>query len=230
MTEQPHPPIVSPDGRHVWDGQRWQPREQVVSPDGREIWDGQRWQPREPPTNLASKEDHQQVNADGEWEPLDDWAVGPPSSEAGKGERLTMQELIRHRVAQGYRVVSQTERTAQLVKPKSFNALVFVILLLLCLFPAVVYIAMYAAEKDRTFYLEVDDKGTLRQNGSVASLSPAESRPSGVALVVTVGFGVLAAIEFLRWLTGGYGAGTLVVAAILGGIAVAIWRRSAANG
>ncbi len=75
-------PIVSPDGRHVWDGRQWNPRELVISPDGRHVWDGQQWQPREP-APLAPPE-NMQLNSAGEWESVDPkWVVGAPPQPAG---------------------------------------------------------------------------------------------------------------------------------------------------
>jgi hypothetical protein len=51
--------------------------EPIISPDGRYLWDGQRWQPHEP--DAATSHENMQVNSAGEWEPADpDWVVGAP--------------------------------------------------------------------------------------------------------------------------------------------------------
>ncbi len=88
----PQRPIVSPDGRHEWDGQQWKPRQLVISPDGRQVWDGQNWQPREPAA-VVSPEASMQVNAAGELEPTDpEWVVGKsPTAPRRTGSGQTVQ-------------------------------------------------------------------------------------------------------------------------------------------
>lgn len=72
---------------------------------------------------------------------------------------LLSQEIQRY-IKQGYRVVSQTETTAQLVKPKQFGCLTATLLTLLTagIF-LLFYLFYYASKKDETIYLAVvDDK------------------------------------------------------------------------
>ncbi len=75
--------------------------------------------------------------------------------------RATLQQAIAGYLRSGYHVVSQTDFTAQLLKPKKFGCIVFVILLILALLPGLIYIAYYASKRDSTVYLEVDGSGQL---------------------------------------------------------------------
>lgn len=70
---------------------------------------------------------------------------------------LLAQEIQRY-VKQGYRVVSQTETTAQLVRPKKFSCLLATLLTILTagIF-LLFYIFYYAAKSDETIYLAVVD-------------------------------------------------------------------------
>lgn len=56
-------------------------------------------------------------------------------------------------VRQGFRVVSQTESSAQLVKPKVFSFVWALLWFLLLGVGLVVYLLYYAAKKDKTVYL-----------------------------------------------------------------------------
>jgi hypothetical protein len=122
--------------------------------------------------------------------------------------------------------VSQTERTAQLVKPKSFSALIFIVLLLLCLFPTIVYVALYAAKKDRTVYLEMTDDGTLHVNGRLVGNQDAEPGFPAGAVVVIVLLCIFAAYQVPLMLSEG-GGGHLIVIGIALGVALAVWRLNA---
>lgn len=70
-------------------------------------------------------------------------------------------QLVRH----GYRVISRTETTAQLVKPKEFSLLWALLWLgvTLCVFGLgiLIYLFYYLAQKDKTVYLEVDPYGQV---------------------------------------------------------------------
>ncbi len=73
-----------------------------------------------------------------------------------------LQDEINRYVRRGYRVVSQTEYTAQLVKPKHFSFPLFVLFLLLAVLPAVLYVLYYVGKRDKTVYLTIDAGGTVR--------------------------------------------------------------------
>lgn len=68
-----------------------------------------------------------------------------------------LQERINHYVAKGYRVVSQTETSAQLVRPKTFSFVWAFLWFLLFGVGLLVYILYYATKKDRALYLYVED-------------------------------------------------------------------------
>jgi hypothetical protein len=60
----------------------------------------------------------------------------------------------------GYHVVSQTETSAQLVKPRKFSRLGFFLLL------GVFYLPFYLAKRDKTVYLYLEDGEVPRKGGS----------------------------------------------------------------
>jgi hypothetical protein len=74
--------------------------------------------------------------------------------------RAILQAEIAIGVQQGYRVVSQSDFAAQLVKPKVFSccwALIWTVLLLGIIF----YLIWYMAKKDKTVYVAVDEYGEV---------------------------------------------------------------------
>ena len=78
------------------------------------------------------------------------------------GERLSIEERseilgreINRYVRQGYRVVSRTDTTAQLVKPKEFSLFWAIIGFLF------LYLLYYLSKKDETLYLEVLPNGQI---------------------------------------------------------------------
>ena len=75
--------------------------------------------------------------------------------------RAVLQREIARYVGDGFHVVSQTDTTAQLVKPKSFSCLLAVLGLLLFVLGLVIYLIYFASRKDKTVYLEVDANGKV---------------------------------------------------------------------
>jgi hypothetical protein len=75
--------------------------------------------------------------------------------------RNVLEQEIQSYVRKGYRVLSQTDTSAQLVKPKRFNLLIAVICLLLAVFPFIIYLLMYMASK--TVYISVDPQGRVQR-------------------------------------------------------------------
>ena len=77
-----------------------------------------------------------------------------------------LEERIGQLVRHGYRVISRTQTTAQLVKPKEFSLLWALLWLLvtLCVFGLgiLIYLFYYLAQKDTTVYLEVDPYGQAK--------------------------------------------------------------------
>lgn len=74
-----------------------------------------------------------------------------------------LDKEIRGYVKSGFRVISRTDTTAQLVKPKKFSLLIAVICLLLAVFPFIIYLLWYMAAKDKTIYIEVDPNGKIKR-------------------------------------------------------------------
>jgi uncharacterized membrane protein len=68
-----------------------------------------------------------------------------------------LQAHIDWYVQQGYRVVSQTEASAQLVKPKAFSFVWALLWFLLLGVGLIVYLLYYASKRDKTVYLTVAD-------------------------------------------------------------------------
>lgn len=70
---------------------------------------------------------------------------------------LLAQEIQKY-IKRGYRVVSQTETTAQLVKPKQFGCLTATLLTIFTIgLFLLFYIFYYASKRDETIYLTVVD-------------------------------------------------------------------------
>lgn len=69
---------------------------------------------------------------------------------------LLAQEIQKY-VRQGYRVVNQTNTTAQLVRPKKFSCLAATLWTLLLGIGLIFYLFWYASKKDDTVYLQVID-------------------------------------------------------------------------
>ena len=83
---------------------------------------------------------------------------------------------IRRFAGQGFRVVSQTETSAQLVRPKTFNLILALLGLLFLVVGLFVYLLYYASKRDELLYLAVAEDGTVTRSGIV----PAEMMPARV--------------------------------------------------
>jgi hypothetical protein len=129
--ETPPPPQVSPDGKFYWDGERWVPMQTPLAE----------------PAPVAQQ--------------LPDPQPAAGLSTPGIAPEAVLQEEVNRYTKKGFRVVSQTSRSAQLVKPKKFSfwwALIWTFVMLVGL---LVYLFYYAAKKDRQVYLTVDDLGRI---------------------------------------------------------------------
>ena len=80
------------------------------------------------------------------------WGIGRPNAEAPLQEHIGW--YVRE---QGFIVVSQTETSAQLVKPKGFSLMWALLWFLLLGIGLLVYIFYYVSKKDQTVYLYVED-------------------------------------------------------------------------
>lgn len=66
------------------------------------------------------------------------------------------KEIERY-VKQGYRVINQTDTTAQLVRPKAFSCLAATLWTLLFGIGLIFYLFWYASKKEDTIYLQLVD-------------------------------------------------------------------------
>lgn len=73
-----------------------------------------------------------------------------------------LENEISKYVKQGYRVVSKSDNSAQLVKPKRFSLLWASAWFLLFGIGLIFYLFYFARQKDQTIYLSVDDKGHIK--------------------------------------------------------------------
>lgn len=73
-----------------------------------------------------------------------------------------LQREIQHYVKRGYRVVSQTPTSAQLVKPKQFSCLIATLGALLLLIGLLIYLFWYMSQKESIIYLSVDERGQVK--------------------------------------------------------------------
>jgi len=67
------------------------------------------------------------------------------------------EERITEFVLRGYRVVSRTETTAQLVRPKVFSFFWATAWFLVCGVGVLVYLFWYASKRDEVLYLSIED-------------------------------------------------------------------------
>jgi hypothetical protein len=70
----------------------------------------------------------------------------------------------------GYRVVTQTETSVQMVRPKQFDGCTAVVLLLIMVLPFIIYLLYYLTQKDETEYIVVDKQGNItatNENGVI---------------------------------------------------------------
>ena len=77
--------------------------------------------------------------------------------------RAILDQEIKRFVKKGFRVISRTDTTAQLVKPKKFSFFWAFMWFLLVGIGLIVYLLYYAGKKDDTIYLEVDEFGRIKR-------------------------------------------------------------------
>lgn len=80
--------------------------------------------------------------------------------------RTILQREISGYLRRGFRVQSQTETTAQLVKPKKFSLLWAVLWFFVFGVGLVLYLLYYLSKKDETVYLEVGEAGQVKRIGA----------------------------------------------------------------
>ncbi len=84
----------------------------------------------------------------------------PPSVASPEARRQVLQNAIQGYLTRGWRVVSQTDTTAQLIKPKQFSFLTFVLLFFACGL-GIIYAAWFMAKRDQSVYIHVNEWGQL---------------------------------------------------------------------
>lgn len=83
------------------------------------------------------------------------------SNASGTDLREILQKEINGYVRRGFHVASQTDTTAQLIKPKKFSFWWALLWFLLFGVGLLIYVLYYLAKKDETVYLEVSPDGQV---------------------------------------------------------------------
>ena len=76
--------------------------------------------------------------------------------------REILQREINKYIRQGYRVINQTDTTAQLVRPKRFSCLWATFWLFMLIVGLLVYIFYYMSKRDEQIYILVDEYGRVQ--------------------------------------------------------------------
>ena len=74
-----------------------------------------------------------------------------------------LDKEIERYIRSGYRVVSRTPTTAQLVKPKGFSIIIAFLAFLILIVGLVLYLLWYLAKRDSQVYLTVDERGKVHR-------------------------------------------------------------------
>jgi type VI protein secretion system component VasF len=78
--------------------------------------------------------------------------------------RAALQQRISYYVRHQYRVLSQTDTTAQLVKPKRFSLIWAIIWLILAVLPFLFYVGYHVfLKRESQVYLTVDEQGRVHE-------------------------------------------------------------------
>jgi cell division septal protein FtsQ len=85
----------------------------------------------------------------------------PPMDESSREAILDRE--VQNYVRRGYRVVSRTPTTAQMVKPKKFSLILALLGLLIAVVGLVIYVIIYMAMGDSQVYLTVDVNGKIHR-------------------------------------------------------------------
>lgn len=100
-----------------------------------------------------------------------------------------LQQRIAWYISQGFRVISQTTTTAQLVKPKTLSCL-WVILFGITIIGLIVYVVVYLMSKDKQVYIEIDPAGQVIERGDIIIARPeratSTSKRSTTAMVLEI--------------------------------------------
>lgn len=87
-------------------------------------------------------------------------ACGLPRSSAANsvvsGQSKLLLRVVGYYSQKGFRVTSQTDTTAQLLRPKQFNGCLAVFLFILAVLPFVIYLIYYLTSSDTVLYITVN--------------------------------------------------------------------------
>lgn len=86
-------------------------------------------------------------------------AAQPQQIATPEYRKQALEYCVAHLVRQGYRVVSQTDTTAQLVRPKGFSCLWATLWFLLFGIGLLVYVFYYMGKEDDVAYVSIDQWG-----------------------------------------------------------------------
>jgi hypothetical protein len=75
-----------------------------------------------------------------------------------------LDKEVQKYIWRGYRVVSRTPTTAQLVKPKQFSIILAILGLIIAVVGLVIYLIIYMAMRDSQVYLTVDENGRIHRS------------------------------------------------------------------
>jgi hypothetical protein len=99
----------------------------------------------------------------------------PRTVQSSDEQRRQLQHEIRRYVAEGYRVLSQSDSSAQLVKPKKFRFGLALVLLFTAI-GFLVYLIWFLSRRERAVYIEVSPSGQVLVNGYLPSGIASNSR------------------------------------------------------
>lgn len=105
--------------------------------------------------------------------------MGTVMSLGASQRSAALDAAIRQYVASGFRVVSQTPVTAQLVRPKQFSCAIATLSLLVFGVGFLVYVFYFAAMRDDVYFLTVDEAGTVHATSN--------AQPQNTALLIAIG-------------------------------------------
>lgn len=89
---------------------------------------------------------------------------------------MTLDENVIYYAKQGFQVRMRTDTAVQMVKPKRFHAMLFLVLTILFVFPGILYLFAYWGQKDESLYLYVGEDGEVHREGGKWTLGKAVER------------------------------------------------------
>lgn len=100
--------------------------------------------------------------------------------------RAKLQRSINWYSALGYRITTQLDTSAQMVRPKQFSCAIASLTFFCFGIGVLFYLFAYMAMSDSTVYIDVDEDGIVTYNGRVPAV-PREGVPPGRSLFTEIG-------------------------------------------